>query len=426
MHKVFSSVGGRTVEDNRIEYCELLERSNKITNLARQEKRNLDEPEMATVESLAVQMMSLSAEREKLEKDESRRLNAERALNGGEIEVSESLRGGGSGPRPGSMKSASGKPMVVAVGPSQRLSRSPVASGQIGEFARAIAIGANNPFATSEIRMALTSDLNSAGGYSIPDSWLSGWIDKGLEATAIAQYCTRFMMDTQSVNITTLTSRPTAATKAELAAFTESGMTFGQSRLEAFTAGSTFLASMELLQDSPNAGQQIEAACMRGLVDWLNDTMLNGTGSEEPVGVLNRDDLSGFSTPGALTWAKIADGVSALRQSLYMPNVCVVSPANYNQLHLQRELVTDDGSWLPRPEHLKDLNVVQSSHCPDTHAIIGDFTQMMFGIRENATVEVSAVADDAFVKNAVRFRLKVRCDWVPAHTAAFYLFDSIT
>jgi HK97 family phage major capsid protein len=301
-----------------------------------------------------------------------------------------------------------------------------VASGQIGEFARAIAIGANNTFASPEIKAALQADLNSAGGYSVPAGWLSGWIDRGIEATTVAQYCTRFLTDTAEVNITTLTSRPTAATKAELDKFTESGMTFGNSRLQAFTAGSSFLTSLELLADSPNAGQQIEMACLRGLIDWLNSTMLNGTGSAEPLGVLNREDLPGEDSTGVLDWDKIADGVSALREELYIPNAMIVSPAVFNQLHLQRELTAGDGAYLPRPEHLRDLNIVQSSHCPDTKAILADFTQLMFGIREDATVEVSPVADEAFERNAVRIRLKLRCDWVPAHTAGFFRYDGIT
>lgn len=395
-----------------------------ITSKAKAEGRDLSGDEVSRFDTIDAELRVLANEKSKKERHGMDDPGLAEAI--ARSNVDDSLKNGATGSRPGQMKSASGKPMVVAVGPKQRLSQSPAASGQVGEFARSVAIGVNNAFATPEVKMALTSDLNSAGGYSIPAGWLSGWIDRGIELTTVAQYCTRFMMDTADVNVTTLTSRPTAATKAELAKFSESGLTFGSSRLQAFTAGSSFLASLELLQDSPNAGQQIEAACMRGLIDWLNDTMLNGSGSSEPTGIMNRNDLPGVDAPGLIDWDMIADGVTALRDELYVANVCIMSPTAYNALHLQRENTGGDGGFLPRPQHLADLNIVQSSHCPETDIIMGDFTQLMFGVREDAKVEVSPVADEAFERNAVRIRLKVRCDWVPAHVQAFYRLTGVT
>ncbi len=186
------------------------------------------------------------------------------------------------------------------------------------------------------------------------------------------------------------------------------------------------LASLEMLEDSPNAAAQVEAVSARAIADWFNDSMLNGSGSSgEPLGVLQREDLPETGSIGVPTWADIAAAWTALRQECYTPNAVICSPSVYNLLNLQREMIAGDGGFLPRPEHLRDLNVVASSHCPDTALIMGDFTQLILGIRQGARIEVSPHGE-AFDKNAVSIRLKIRADWAPADLSAFRILSGIT
>ena len=421
--KVVPGLNRRTIEHVKADYSKAFAKMSEITALAKKNERDLTADEVARFDSLDCEIRQLAAEKEAMEADKRASDGVLARLESGELQLPENLRGGSVGGS--SLRSRDGKPLMMAAGPKQRLSKQVIAGHPIGELIRAAAIGVSN-FTTDEVRAALTSDDNSKGGYSIPSSWLAGWIDRAIEAASVAPYCTRILMDTATVNITTIAERPTVATKAELARFVESSMSFGSSRLEAFTTGSVLTASVEMLEDSPNAAQQIEMAAIKGLVDWFNLKLLNGSGNAEPTGILQRDGIPGADSVGDLTWDAIADAVTALRKEIFIPNLCVVSPANYNALHLQRELTAGDGGYLPRPEHLKDLNIVASSHCPDSKVVIGDFTQMIIGIRQGARVEVSAEADDAFEKNAVKIRMKLRGDWVPAHNAGFYILDDVT
>ncbi len=404
-------------EDYDIAYAKMT----KIVNTAKAENRDLTPAEVAEFDSVDAEIRALAAEKSQAEREHEETL---RVFNSPDFasRLPEALRGnsgGGDG-----LRSPSGKPIAVARGPKERLNKSPISGHLIGELARAAAIGVT-AYTPEAVKMELRSDENSKGGFAVPDGWLSTWIDKAIEFTSVAQYCTRQLMDTESLNVTTIESRPTLETKAQLAKFAATGIVFGNRRLEAFTAGGLMLASLEMLEDSPNAGQQVEAVAMRSIVDWLNDRMLNGTGSQQPLGVLNREDLPGDTSVGDITWDALADAVSALRDEVYVPNACIVSPSVYNALNLQRELTAGDGAYLPRPQHLEDLNVVPSSHCPDDRIVMGDFTQLMLGVRQGARVEVSPHGE-AFEKNAMAIRLKLRVDWVPLHTAAFYTLSGVT
>ena len=322
--------------------------------------------------------------------------------------------------------SPSGREVRMAFGKGERLaSGAGLVRHGVGELVRAAAVGvrASTPHA---VRMALRSDQNSSGGYAVPDEWLADWIDRAVEVSVLLPFAQRALMTTESLNITTVEQRPTIKTKAQLAKFNDSDITFGSRKLEAFTAGATMLASLELLEDSPNAAAQIEAVSLRALGDWFDEVMLAGSGSAEPLGMLNRTDIPADGSAGAVNWDMLADAVAAVRAELYTATGIVVSPAVYNALHLQRELTGGDGGYLSKPMHLDELPILQTTHCPDTKILVGDLSQLMVGVREDARVEVSASAGESFERNAATFRVKLRADFVPLDVDAFYILAGVT
>ena len=406
-----------------IDHCSA--RMETLICTARIENRDFSEKDRAEFDTAEAEARLFIMARDRKQKSDE----IQSRVDAGEFpNVPDFLRtgGGGGGPGASQLRSRSGKPIAVARGPKERLCKSPPAFGHlIGELARAAAIGVS-AYTPEVVRNELRSDDNSKGGYAVPDSWLTSWIDSNMEMMNPAQYCTRQIMDSESLNVTTIESRPTLATKGQLDSFASTGIVFGSRRLQAFTAGGVMLASLEMLEDAPNAAAQVEAVSARGIADWFNDMMLNGSGSSgEPLGVLQREDLPETGSIGVPTWADIAAAWTALRQECYTPNAVICSPAVYNLLNLQREMIAGDGGFLPRPEHLRDVNVVPSSHCPDTALIMGDFTQLILGIRQGARIEVSPHGE-AFDKNAVSIRLKIRADWVPADLSAFRILSGIT
>jgi HK97 family phage major capsid protein len=418
-------INSRSMDDIQADIDQKLAQMQKITSQVKAEKRDLTADEVAAFDTIDCELRVLNNEKAKAERDSAQLRGLTERIASGDLAVPDFLKAGSQYTGAEGLRSKEGKPIAVAVGPKQRLNANPPRGYLFGELCRAAAVGVS-PFSPPEVRAALTSDDNSKGGYAVPDSWLTGWIDRAVEVSSIAPFCTRALMDGASLNITTITARPTVQTKAENAKFADTTMSFGSSRLLAFTAGAIMSASLELLEDSPNAGQQIEAVTIRGLIDWMNSKLLNGTGSEEPTGILNRGDIPTGESTGDITWDAIADGVTVLRNAIYTPNVCVVSPDVFNALHLQRENTEGDGLYLARPEHLRDLNIIASTHCPDDKIVMGDFSQWFIGIRQGARVDVSQEAGEAFERNQMLIRPKVRMDWVPTHTAAFYILDDVT
>lgn len=430
MQRVFSSLerNPRTIEAIRREYAETLNESNKIVQAAKAAKRDLSQDENAKLEGLIMQMGVQSAEENQLRAQSEQRSQLERALNSGEIAIPENLRGSGYGSSSATLTTPSGKQQRYAVGASQRLSLPgdnppPFAVASLLTCAAVGAKSWTNPDVVAQFR----GDDNSAGGYSIPEAWLADWVDKIIEQSVLAVRASRTIMSTESLNITVVENHPVMKTKAELEKFNETGIGFGNRRLQPWTGGCTILASIEALSDSPNAPAQIQSTMMRSIADWFDYILLAGTGANEPFGILNRD-IPEEASVGALDWEAIGDAVTTIRQSLYKANLVVLSPAQYNAMML---LTTGDGTnaakqYLEPPKHLAGLEFAASVHCPDTVALVCDPEQMLLGIREGAVAEASPYAGESFERNGVTLRCKMRADMVPLDNAAFFALRGLT
>jgi HK97 family phage major capsid protein len=343
---------------------------------------------------------------------------------GGQLraKVAENFDGKG----PSMFTASSGREVRMAVGRDQKLSTGVgLVRNGVGELVRAAAVGVK-AWTPKEVRQALRSDQNSSGGYSVPDEWLANWIDRAVEVSVLGPFAQRTLMTTETARITTVEERPEITTKAQLDTFTNSSIVFGSRQLSAFTCGATMLASLELLEDSPNASAQIEAVSLRALGDWFDRVMLAGTGSAEPLGLLERTDIPSDNSAGAVSWDMLAEAVSEVREELYQANGIVVSPAVYNALHVQRELTAGDGGYLAKPMHLDGLPILQTTHCDDARILVGDLSQLMIGVRSDARIEVSAHAGESFERNAVTFRVKMRADFLPLDLKAFYILRGVT
>ena len=51
-----------------------------------------------------------------------------------------------------------------------------------------------------------------------------------------------------------------------------------------------------------------------------------------------------------------------------------------------------------------------TTNCLITDIVVGDFSQLVIGIKQDAKIEVSGTAGTAFEKNQIRVRITVRLD----------------
>jgi HK97 family phage major capsid protein len=110
------------------------------------------------------------------------------------------------------------------------------------------------------------------------------------------------------------------------------------------------------------------------------------------------------------------------------PNAYLLSPTIYGDL---AALTTGDGTnaaknWLTAPPIVSDLTPFPTENLGDDQAIIGDWTQLVFGIRHGIRLEVSTDASDFFTKHQVGIKLVWRGDIALLHENHFHLLDGIT
>ncbi len=143
----------------------------------------------------------------------------------------------------------------------------------------------------------LVEGIDADGGFTVPEEFRNELLTKTHETAAVVSRCRQISMSTPAVRIPTIneTSRADgsraggvrAYRRAELGSHTQSKPTFGQVRLELENLYVFVYASQDLLADSAAMGSLIGTLASSELAFKMDDEVLNGTGSAQPLGILN-------------------------------------------------------------------------------------------------------------------------------------------
>lgn len=303
------------------------------------------------------------------------------------------------------------------------------AKGLFGEFVRAAICGKNR--ATPEIVAAQLSNSNSAGGYLVPTGFSLNVVDLARAKSVVIQAGAMTMgMETGDLLIATVESDPTFETKSEGASFTESSIVFGQRKLSAFTIGTYMTASRELVEDSPNFSQIFEQVLARSLAAELDRLTLVGSGSGEPLGILNDPNLNSDAVGSASSpsWLDLGDAAGNIRGANHEPGAIIVSPSVHTYLLEQQ---TGDGvnaaaNWLMQSPVIEGKPLLVTSNMPSTAMLVGDFSYLGWAIRQQPLIEVSTVAGSSFQSHKVSIKITWRGDWLVLDHGAFFAKTGIS
>jgi HK97 family phage major capsid protein len=294
--------------------------------------------------------------------------------------------------------------------------------------------------------LSVSSDIG--GGFLVPPYLSSQVLDLArAQAVVFKAGATTLVMPTASVDIARVTADPSASWKAENAAITPSDVTFGAFNLSARTLCALVKLSVELAEDAPNAGSLIESIISKVLALELDRVCIRGTGASlEPGGIKDWYSKSlgvgyvNIGTNGALPGHDLfldaitailtangpADGLSA-----------IMSPRTWGFLS---KLKNGDGETLiPPPEYtaLKKLTTTQiqntlakgSSGAVASEIYVGDFSQLMVGMRTDLQLEISRQAADttssAFANLQVWIRAYLRADVILTQPTWFTYVDGV-
>ena len=265
-------------------------------------------------------------------------------------------------------------------------------------------------------KRAMSEGTATAGGHLVPAPLAARVIDKARsQSVAVQAGATTVPMDSETLKYATVTGDPTIAIVGEGSAISDSDFTFGSSTLTAFKLASLHFVSLELLEDANNLESFIESSLAEQFALGMDNQVLNGTGSSAPTGILNTSGINSVAVSGALAnYDKFSDGVGEIRKdNFYNPLGMVIHPRDVAALDKLKD--TTNQPLVP-PQSYSALNMFQSSQLAinggsgsdESNIIIGDFSELLLGMRTELRLEISREAKDAFEKGQVAIRAYMR------------------
>ncbi|MEZ5653530.1 MAG: phage major capsid protein [Burkholderiaceae bacterium] len=326
---------------------------------------------------------------------------------------------------------------VRVLSPEQKLS---AASGQaapygVGDVMAAMAGRAG----TIDIRDAMSEGVDSAGGYTVPAILMPGWIDQMRAATSVIEAGARtVMIESDDVTMAKLTGDPVAAWRAEAGQVALSDATFGAVNFKPKSLAVIVKISRELLMDSINVGEVLQASLTTAFAQEVDRVALFGTGTApEPRGVVNTAGVlatsmgaNGAAITGLKDLGKVyeplltANVALAAIRSIMHPRTLMAFHSVYN--------ADDDGSFwgglslTTSPPLITTKVPIDETEGTATNAssiISGDFTQLMLGMREYLRIQL---LNEAFAGTGeIGFAAHMRLDVQLAQPTAFHRLTGI-
>lgn len=267
-----------------------------------------------------------------------------------------------------------------------------------GEYVVAMVTGTQRP----EVRDALTEGTDSAGGYTVPAYLMHQLIDAMRAKTvAVKAGALTVPLETEKTTIARLETDPQAGWRLERAGVAVTDPTFGAVTFTARSLACLVRISRELLEDSINIDSALMLAFAGAMASEVDRVALFGSGAApEPLGL--------FSTPGVSQVSMGDDGAALagygkMLDALYelenananAPSAWVMAPRTSRVLN---GLTDTTGQPLNPPKAIQDVPRFVSTMVPTDQTqgtadnaspiIVGDFSQMLIGVRTNLRIEV--------------------------------------
>jgi HK97 family phage major capsid protein len=253
-----------------------------------------------------------------------------------------------------------------------------------GEFVKAMALGHQD---NADIRAAMEEASIGGGGATVPDYLFTSLIDRmRAKAVCIKAGANTVSLETQKTSIARLTGDPTAGWRLENAAIAESAASFDRVTFTANSLAVLVKVSRELLEDSVNLNEALLNAFAQSMAITLDKAALVGSGTApEPRGIWNTTGVNAL-TADALTYDLLLDGLLAMKTAnANDPTAVAMTPAQWRTL---QGLKDSTGQPLRPPVALETLPILSSTNMGANEAIMGDFGQLLIGVRSGLRIEL--------------------------------------
>lgn len=285
-------------------------------------------------------------------------------------------------------------------------------------------------------RRALSGSSDTAGGYMLSTELSAAWIDRARAASVMVRAGVGIVpMRTASLSMLRVTGDPTPGWRGEGDVIASSEPVFGAANFNARSLAVMVPVSKELLADAANAAEIVESVLVAALALEFDRAVLDGDGIRKPLGIRQTTGVGTLSVGGAATTLKFAEAIGAVRVENETPTGIVLHPRTYSAA-LDRAVDTTNQP-LRLPPSLERMPFYQTTSVPttlgggaETVAYVGDFSQVIVGLRQNIEIAVSmqgATSDGrGFPRNEAIIAAILRADSMLIREKAFCVMTGVT
>jgi HK97 family phage major capsid protein len=306
-------------------------------------------------------------------------------------------------------------------------------TARLGAVIRALATGRRDGLSDVE-RRALEEGTGSAGGFTVPEILATRWIDRMRNAlvtqragavivpmTSDTLHLARLAQPGMHDDGSPRANAAIGAWKVENAPIAESAMELERVTFTARTLPMLIKLSVELSEDSANIDQIIETEMARSMALEVDRVALLGSGvAPEPQGIKGADNVQTDTLGSPADWDFLVDAAGMLWAENHEPSAVIWSPEMAVSAAKFKD--TNDGQPLRMPEELQGLPRLRTNQV-SADVFVGDFAQLMIGLRTSFRLEVSRTAGDAFENLQLHVRAYLRGDIQLAHPEAFVVLS---
>lgn len=198
-----------------------------------------------------------------------------------------------------------------------------------------------------------------------------------------------------------------------------SDMTTAVADCKAYTFADGYEVTNQLLSDAPAFAAYMNTAVRYNLDTVIEDKVLNGTGTEEPKGILKTTGVQAKTYTAGTDVMDLAKAVRGGRTKITnvggVATAVILHPEDVEALDLMQD--NDKrfyglGPWGIGPRTLWGAPVVESSKITKGQALMGDFNQVQLLDREGLSVVAFNQHKDYAARNRVYVRAELRAGLV--------------
>ena len=382
-----------------------LRKAREITDKAEAESRDLKPAEQREVDDLLAQAAAFEADHDFLSKVDA---SGKRKTSSGEPQ-----NHGTPTVACGWYDVRSRKPVRV-YGKADKLADPRTPANGLGDFVAAAIRDDHDRMAelrnAATFRAAGSTGDNSTGGFLVPNPLWRQAIDEVRNILVLTRMGARTVpMESGTLSIARVSGDPTVvASKAENDTITASDVTFDQINLVAHTMAVRCVISRELAEDSINAAEVIQQAMLGAMAQTMDAKFLRGSGSGEPLGVVNQTGVQETSSVGSITYDNILNAIEDLADYNFEPTGFVATPL-LNTALMKLKVNGEANHYATPPAAIRELQRLTSKQVATGELYIGDWSRVLIGIRQEPMIEIDR-SGDYFDKHQVGIKITMRGD----------------